>query len=79
MDVMEIFLGDYERGKESERYINSSLSELLFEDREFDLALYLHYLFLYNEYVNLEQYLLSKHELCRVAKEVRVYPLFSLN
>ncbi len=44
----------------------------------FDLALCFHYLFLYSEHVNLEEHLLSMKELCRVANEVRVYPLVTL-
>ena len=34
--------------------------------------------FLYSEHVNQEQHILSMRELCRVASEVRVYPLLSI-
>lgn len=78
MDAMNIFLSDYEQNKESGRYINASLPSLPFKDSAFDLALCSHYLFLYSEHVNQEQHLLSMRELCRVAKEVRVYPLLSI-
>lgn len=37
------------------------------------------YLFLYSDYVNLEQHIQSMKELCRVSKEVRVYPLLSIS
>jgi hypothetical protein len=79
MDAMNIFLNDYIKHQESGRYINASLPTLPFESAEFDLALCSHYLFLYSEHVNLEQHILSMKELCRVASEVRVYPLLSIS
>lgn len=79
MDAMKIFLSDYEKNKETERYINASLPMLPFEGGEFDLALCSHYLFLYSEHVNFEQHIESMKELCRVSGEVRVYPLLSIN
>jgi hypothetical protein len=78
LDAMKLFLADYEEGKKSGRYINASLPNLPFQNAEFDLALCSHYLFLYSEHVDQEQHLLSMKELCRVAKEVRVYPLLSI-
>ncbi len=78
MDAMTIFLNDYEEGRKSGRYIAASLPRLPFEDNAFDLALCSHYLFLYSEHVSQEQHLLSMKELCRVASEVRVYPLLSM-
>ena len=78
MEAMELFFDDYEQGKQAGRYINASLPELPFEDKTFDLALCSHYLFLYSEHVSLEQHILSMKELCRVAHEVRVYPLVTL-
>lgn len=79
MNAMQIFLNDYEEGRRSGRYINASLPGLPFKDKEFDLALCSHYLFLYSDHVNQAQHILSVKELCRVAKEVRIYPLLSLN
>jgi len=79
MDTMKIFLGDYNAGKKSGRYIDASLPVLPFKNNSFGLALCSHYLFLYSEHVNQEQHILSMTELCRVAKEVRVYPLLSLD
>ena len=78
MEAMELFFDDYEEGKQAGRYVDASLPELLFEDNTFDLALCSHYLFLYSEHVNLEEHILSMKELCRVADEVRVYPLVTL-
>lgn len=79
MNAMRSFLADYETEKDSGRYLNASLPALPFDDGVFDLALCSHYLFLYSEHVNLKQHILSMKELCRVAKEVRVYPLLSIS
>lgn len=78
MNAMLTFLADYEQGKASVRYIDASLPRLPFASAEFDLALCSHYLFLYSEQVDQEQHILSMQELCRVAREVRVYPLQSI-
>lgn len=75
MEAMARFFDDYEKGKQAGRYINASLPELPFGDNAFDIALCSHYLFLYSDHVSLEQHILSMKELCRVAHEVRVYPL----
>jgi len=79
MNAMNEFIVDYEAGRVSGRYIPESLPSLSFKDKLFDLALCSHYLFLYSEHVNLEQHIVSIKELCRVAKEVRIYPLLSLD
>ncbi len=79
MEAMCKFLDDYKKGKKSGRYIHESLPELTFKNRSFELALCSHYLFLYSDHVNKEQHISSIKELCRVAKEVRVYPLLSLD
>jgi len=78
MDAMKTFLADYEKGKRSGRYINASLPALPFSDAEFELALCSHYLFLYSDQVSREEHILSIKELCRVADEVRIYPLISM-
>tara|TARA_R110000772_G_C13157827_1_gene425683 strand:+ start:110 stop:787 length:678 start_codon:yes stop_codon:yes gene_type:complete len=79
MDAMHTFISDYEIGKKSGRYIHESLPELSFKNQQFDLALCSHYLFLYSEHVSLKEHISSITELSRVAKEVRIYPLLSLN
>jgi len=79
MNAMQEFISDYEQGKQEGRYIDESLPKLSFNDKQFDLALCSHYLFLYSEHVSLEEHIASMQELCRVAKEVRIYPLLSLN
>ncbi len=79
MSAMKNFLSDYDTGKSSNRYIDASLPDLPFSDKEFDLALCSHFLFLYSEHFTESQHLESIMELCRVSKEVRVYPLVSLD
>ena len=78
MEAMELFFDDYEQGKQTGRYSNASLPELPFGDNTFDIALCSHYLFLYSDHVSLQEHILSMKELCRVANEVRVYPLVTL-
>lgn len=79
MAAMKTFLSDYDNHKDENRYINASLPTLPFADAEFELALCSHYLFLYSEHVTQEQHILSITELCRVANEVRIYPLLSID
>ncbi|MDQ6952325.1 MAG: hypothetical protein Q9M15_02225 [Mariprofundaceae bacterium] len=79
MNSMEAFLDDYEAGKKDRRYIKASLPILPFEDQALDLALCSHYLFLYSEHIDEALHIASMLELCRVAQEVRVYPLVSLD
>lgn len=78
MSAMDKFLKDYNRGKNEGRYIEGSLPHLRFNDFQFDLALCSHYLFLYSEQVSLDEHINALKELCRVAKEVRIYPLVTL-
>lgn len=79
MQAMNEFLADYDLGKPQDRYIAGSLPKLNFDDQQFDLALCSHFLFLYSDHFSLEHHLESVLELCRVAKEVRIYPLVSLD
>lgn len=75
--AMNTFLEDFHSKKEN--YIAGELPALPFEDNEFDLALCSHLLFLYSELLSLEFHIQSMIELCRVATEVRVFPLLELN
>ncbi|MFT5113470.1 MAG: hypothetical protein ACI8P9_002801 [Parasphingorhabdus sp.] len=79
MDSMRLFLEDYEPGRLVGRYCPGSLPDLPFMPKQFELALCSHFLFLYSELIDLEQHILAMQELCRVAEEVRVYPLLSLD
>jgi hypothetical protein len=78
MSAMESFLKDFEEGKAEGRYIAGSLPQLLFGDNEFCMALCSHFLFLYSEQLSEEFHFASIKELCRVAQEVRIFPLLEL-
>ena len=77
--VMRKFLADFESGKGAGRYVAGALPLLPFADRVFDLALVSHFLFLYSDRLDLEFHLASVRELLRVAREVRIFPLTTLD
>jgi hypothetical protein len=79
MDSMKKFLADYEKGKLENRYMVAELPCLQFKDDSFDLALASHLLFLYSDQLSLDFHIRSIDELCRVSKEVRIFPLLDLN
>ncbi|MXS81286.1 hypothetical protein SAMN05216317_12230 [Nitrosomonas eutropha] len=77
--AMKDFLKDYESGKKEGRYVEASLPLLTFKENQFTLALCSHFLFLYSEHITEEQHIAGVLELCRVTKEVRIYPLVTLD
>ena len=79
MQAMNRFLQDFGKGKEQDRYLNVELPVLPFNEGQFDLALCSHLLFLYSEQLGHEFHLEAVMELCRVAKEVRIFPLLDLS
>lgn len=78
MQAMELFLADYDAGKAEGRYVTAELPSLPFNDRAFDLALCSHFLFLYSQQLGEAFHHAAIQELCRVAKEVRIFPLLAL-
>lgn len=76
--TMRHFLNDYETGKTAGRYLTQALPTLDFAAGAFDLALSSHFLFLYSEQLSYEFHLAALLEMCRVATEVRVFPLLDL-
>lgn len=78
ISAMQEFLGDYEGGLNEGRYVPEFLPSLSFVDKQFQLALCSHFLFLYSEHLNLDFHINSVHEMCRVAHEVRIFPLLKL-
>jgi len=76
--AMSLFLDDYERGRHDGRYVEGGLPSLPFDGHAFDLALCSHFLFLYSQQHDTAFHLQSMRELCRVAREVRVFPLLAL-
>ncbi|MGH7947006.1 MAG: methyltransferase domain-containing protein [Opitutaceae bacterium] len=77
MEAMDVFLADYEAGRVQGRYVEAALPELPFPDGAFDLALCSH-LFLYSDQLSESFHRQAVAELCRVAGEVRIFPLLSL-
>jgi hypothetical protein len=78
MTAMEAFLDDYERGTSEGRYVEAALPALPFADRTFELALCSHLLFLYSRQLDEAFHHAAVQELCRVAGEVRIFPLIAL-
>jgi hypothetical protein len=79
MEAMKEFLADYERGRQQGRYLPESLPSLPFRDNEFDLALCSHFLFLYTEQLSLDFHKKAVAEMCRVARQIRIFPLIDLD
>ena len=79
MSAMRAFLADYQQGLEQKRYCFEMLPNLSFENKRFDLALSSHFLFLYSEHLDFEFHLNAILEMLRVADEVRIFPLMTLN
>lgn len=78
MAAMQTFLDDYEAGKATGRYVDAALPTLPFRDGAFDLALCSHLLFLYSTQLGETLHRAAVKELCRVAAEVRIFPLLAL-
>jgi hypothetical protein len=78
MKAMQSFLADYDEGLAQGRYVPAELPELPFFDGTFDLALCSHFLFLYSEQHDARFHIQALRELCRVAAEVRIFPLLEL-
>ena len=76
--AMTEFLADFEAGKKSGRYRVAQLPNLPFEAQTFDVALCSHLLFLYTERLSFDFHRAAILEMCRVAKDVRIFPLIDL-
>ncbi len=78
MAAMAVFLSDYGLGKAEGRYIEAELPALPLSSASFDLALCSHFLFLYSNHLDEWFHATAIGELCRVAAEVRIFPLLAL-
>ncbi len=76
--ALEGFLADYDKGLREGRYLAGELPSLPFESDTFSLAVCSHLLFLYSDLLDDEFHAKAVRELCRVAREVRVFPLLNL-
>lgn len=79
MIAMQRFLEDLPLGIQQERYVRAELPKLPFECDRFDLALCSHFLFTYSDLLSQDFHLASIRELCRVAAEVRIFPLLNIS
>ncbi len=72
------FISDYDRGKQEGRYQIGELPRLNFKDKEYDIALCSHFLFLYSDHYDYKFHYDSIREMLRVSQEVRIFPLLTL-
>jgi sugar/nucleoside kinase (ribokinase family) len=77
--ALELFLDDYDAGKQQGRYLTCTLPDLPFKNNEFDLALCSHLLFTYSHLLDADFHLEATLEMLRIASEVRIFPLLTLN
>ena len=78
MAAMNDFIADFDDGRGAGRYLPHSLPKLESGLPEFDLAVCSHFLFLYSQEFSLDFHLNSVREMCRHAKEVRIFPLLDM-
>jgi SAM-dependent methyltransferase len=76
--ALDAFLVDYDKGLQQRRYIVAELPSLPFESGSFGLAVCSHLLFLYSDLLSADFHVRAVRELCRVANEVRIFPLLTL-
>ncbi|MEM9908507.1 MAG: methyltransferase domain-containing protein, partial [Cyanobacteria bacterium P01_D01_bin.44] len=79
MAAMQQFLLDFSAGKAAGRYRVASVLQLPFEDNYFDLALSSHFLLMYATQLGEPFHIQAIQELCRVAREVRIFPLLTVS
>lgn len=78
MAAMNEFLRDYPAGLAEGRYVDAELPHLPFETMSFDLALCSHFLFLYTTHLGEAFHRKAIREMCRIARQVRIFPLLEL-
>jgi hypothetical protein len=78
INTMKKFVADFPEGLQQGRYLAGELPQLNFSDKQFDLALCSHFLFLYSAFFSYDFHLASVQEMLRIADEVRIFPLLTL-
>ncbi len=79
MSAMHLFLSDYEKGKQENRYIYHELPHRLpYPDHTFDIGLSSHFLLMYTT-LGYEFHISAITEMLRVCKQVRIFPLCDLD
>ena len=79
MTAMQVFLSDYEQGRAQGRHLAGELPSLPIRGQRFELALCSHLLFLYSAHLSLDFHCRALMEMCRAAREARVFPLLGLD
>jgi hypothetical protein len=79
MEAMEIFLNSYDEGRKNKKYIPGMLPNLPFADKEFEITLCSHFLFLYTDNLSYEFHFEAINEMLRVSKETRIFPILDVN
>lgn len=79
MASMRAFLDDYPAGLAAGRYLPAALPDLPFADGEFDICLSSHFLLLYEEKLDVDFHVAAIREMLRVGREVRIFPLLTLD
>jgi len=77
--AMRKFLVDFDSGKRDGRYVTAELPDIPFESNAYDLAVCSHFLFLYSDILSFEFHQRAIEEMCRVAREARIFPLLNYN
>lgn len=72
---VEAFLSDYESAKKEQRLVATSDYQLPFDDFAFELAVSSHFLFANIDNQDVDFHVNVIKQMCRVAKEVRIFPL----
>jgi hypothetical protein len=78
LEIMEVFLADYENGRTEGRYVEGALPELPFAAGQFQLAVCSHLLFTYSNLLSEDDHVRAIVEMCRVAKEARIFPVLDM-
>lgn len=79
MSAMKMFLSDYEKGLDENRYIYHELpNRLPTEDNSFDLGISSHFLLMYTA-LGYDFHIKAMDEMLRVCREIRIFPLVDLD
>ena len=79
MSAMQMFLDDYEHGRQESRYIYHELPDRLpCPDSSFDIGLSSHFLLMYTA-LGYDFHIAAITEMLRVCKEIRIFPLCDLD
>jgi len=79
LSAMRKFLADFDIGKRDGRYVTAELPNIPFQSNAYDLAICSHFLFLYSDILSFEFHQHAIKEMCRVAREARIFPLLNYN